>query len=144
MIQIILLPIIAGLFCQLLKLIVSAAKGEFSWGEINSYGGMPSSHSAFVASLAVVAGYYEGWTSVAFAIALIFAFLTIRDAIGFRRTLGKHAEVMNEMIHQMPASKKAKYMSLSTRLGHTPLQALVGVIIGAAIPVIYILYTIYF
>ncbi len=137
MIQIILLPIIAGILCQIIKLIVSAAKGKFSWGEINSYGGMPSSHTAFVTSLAIVAGYYEGWTSVAFSIALIFAILTIRDAIGFRRTLGKHAKVLNEMVHQMPDSKKAEFKSLSTRLGHTPLEAFIGALIGIVIPLIY-------
>jgi len=141
MLQIILLPIIAGIFCQLLKLVTSAAKGKFSWGEINSYGGMPSSHAAFVSSLVIVAGYYEGWTSVAFTIALIFAILTVRDAIGFRRTLGKHAEVLNEMISQMPDSKKAEYKSLSTRLGHTPVEALVGILIGIAIPLLYIIFT---
>jgi len=141
MLQIILLPIIAGIFCQILKLIISAAQGKFSWGEINSYGGMPSSHAAFVSSLAIVAGYYEGWTSVAFAIALIFAILTIRDAIGFRRTLGKHAKVINEMVHLMPDSKKAEFKNLSTRLGHTPLEAFIGALIGAAIPLIYILIT---
>lgn len=139
MIQVILIPIIAGIFCQILKLIISAAKGKFSWGEINSYGGMPSSHAAFVASLAIVAGYYEGWTSVAFSIAIIFALLTIRDAIGFRRTLGKHAEVINKFVHQLPDDQKSEYKRLSTRLGHTPYEALAGILIGIAIPLIYIL-----
>jgi len=139
MIQIILLPIIAGLLCQIFKLIISASKDKFSWGELNSYGGMPSSHAAFVSSLAVVAGYYQGWTSVAFSISLIFAILTIRDAIGFRRTLGKHAEVINHFVHNLPDDKKPEFKRLSTRLGHTPLEALIGILIGMAIPLIYIL-----
>lgn len=139
MLQIILLPIIAGILCQIIKLIISAAKGKFSWGELNSYGGMPSSHAAFVSSLAIVAGYYEGWASVAFAIALIFAVLTIRDAIGFRRTLGKHAEVINHFVHNLPDDKKPEFERLSTRLGHTTLEALAGILIGIAIPLIWIL-----
>ncbi|MFZ5365630.1 MAG: divergent PAP2 family protein [Patescibacteria group bacterium] len=144
MIQIIFIPIVAGLLCQLLKLLISAAKGEFSWGEINSYGGMPSSHAAFVSSLAFVAGYYEGWNSVAFAIAVVFAILTIRDAIGFRRTLGKHAQVINEVIHLLPESKRTVFKTMPTRLGHTPIEALAGIIIGIAVPFIYIIFSRYF
>ncbi|HUT21941.1 MAG TPA: divergent PAP2 family protein [Candidatus Bipolaricaulota bacterium] len=141
MLQIVLLPIVCGLICQLLKLIFSAFTGKFSWGELNSYGGMPSSHSAFVSSLAVVAGYYEGWTSVAFSIALVFAILTIRDAIGFRRILGKHAQIINQMVHQMPDSNKSDYQQLSTRLGHKPGEALAGALIGVAVTLIYVLLT---
>jgi len=139
MIQIILLPIAAGIFCQIIKLILSAARNKFSWGEINSYGGMPSSHAAFVTSLAFVAGYYEGWTSVAFAITLILAILMIRDAIGFRRILGKHAEIINKLVHNLEDKKRSAFNHLSTRLGHKPIEAFIGFLIGIAVPLIYVL-----
>ncbi|MBT4723004.1 divergent PAP2 family protein [Candidatus Falkowbacteria bacterium] len=137
--QLIYLPIIAAVVTQVIKLIIDAAKGQFSWKDLNSYGGMPSSHSATVTALAAAVGYYEGWDSAAFAISLILALIVIRDAVGFRFVLGKHAKQLNQIIHTLEAGKSYQFPHLKERLGHTPLQSLVGIAIGVMVVVVYVL-----
>jgi hypothetical protein len=138
--QLFIIPIVAALGAQIVKLIIDAAKHQFSWKDLDSYGGMPSSHSACVTALALAVGFYEGWTSAAFAVALIFAVVTIRDAVGFRREIGYQARVLNEHLAQIP-TESANFPYLKERLGHTPLEALAGAAFGALTTVAYILIT---
>ena len=132
----ILVPFLALIIAQLIKVIIDSAKGQFSWSNFNSYGGMPSSHSAIVTALATEIGMQVGWLSATFAIALIFAFVTIRDAVGLRRYLGNHGKVLNMIIKDLPDYKEDKYPYLAERLGHTYWQALVGIILGIIVALI--------
>ncbi len=61
-------------------------------------GGMPSSHSSLVCSLAVGVARTEGFSSSIFALALIFAGVVMYDAMGVRRAAGEHAKVINRMV----------------------------------------------
>ncbi len=82
-------------------------------------GGMPSAHSAVVAGLAASVYFLEG-ISTAFLVSLILAVIVIRDAMGVRM-------VVEEL------SKKVDALSshpMHRRVGHTPMQVTVGVIIG--------------
>jgi len=133
------IPLLAAVIGQIVKLIIYGIKGQFAWQDLNSYGGMPSTHSALVVSLCALVGYFEGWESAAFAVALVLAVLTIRDAGGFRRTLGRHAQELNQIIHNLKADEAGKYPHLKERLGHTPLEIFVGALIGLITAVGYIL-----
>lgn len=90
---------------------------------------MPSAHTAFVVSLATTVALNEGIQSADFAIAVIFALLIIRDAIGLRQFLGLHGKILNVLLHEHKQDE-ARYPKLVERLGHTPLQATVGGLIG--------------
>jgi len=133
------IPLIAALIAQIVKLVLYGIKGQFSWQYLNNYGGMPSSHSALVVSLCALIGYFEGWGSAAFAIALVLAVLTIRDAGGFRRTLGRHAQELNQIIHNLRPDEAGKYPHLKERLGHTPMEIFIGALIGVIVCILYIL-----
>lgn len=113
---------------------VEAAKtGRFDLRLLNTYGGMPSSHTALVTSLTTVVGIVEGIYSAAFAIAAIFSFIIVRDAIGFRMYLGEHAGILNRLINELPAKEKPKFPHhIIERIGHTPLEAVVGALVGLA------------
>ena len=137
--QLIIIPIAAALITQLIKMIINGIKGKFSWKDMNRYGGMPSSHTATVVSLAASVGYFEGWNSAAFAVALMFALVVIRDAGGFRRILSNHAVELNQLVHSMNPTEKSQYPHLVERLGHTPLELFFGAIAGLVITVLYIL-----
>lgn len=129
--KLVLISIISGLLTQLIKFIIQAMRGEFRWSSLQEYGGMPSAHTAFVASLSTVVGIHEGIESAAFAISVIFSLLIIRDAIGLRQFLGRHAMIINMLVKDLPDDIEAKYPSfLVERVGHTPLQAIVGGLIG--------------
>ena len=134
--KLILVPFIALILAQVIKVIIDSTKGKFSWRDFNNYGGMPSSHAAMVAALATVMGTNFGFTSGYFAIALAFAFLTIRDAVGLRYQLGFHSKILNKLIKDLPDDKEDKYPYLQERLGHTYWQALAGIILGIIIALV--------
>ena len=91
---------------------------------------MPSSHSAVVTSLATLIGKYEGVTSSVFAISVIFAFVVMYDAAGIRRAAGKQAKLLNKLIETPGLSGIQVGEKLVEVLGHTPIQVIVGAIIG--------------
>ena len=98
-------------------------------------GGMPSSHSATVCALATAAGMRYGGGSFEFAVAAMFAIVVMYDAMGVRRETGIQAKVLNEMMElltnmgqEMSAEDKLKEL-----VGHTPLQVLMGAILGILI-----------
>lgn len=101
-------------------------------------GGMPSSHSATVCALAAAAGIEYGGGSFQFAIAAVFAIVVMYDAMGVRRETGIQAKVLNEMMEMF--LKMGKEMSVEDKLkefvGHTPLQVLIGALLGILVAVI--------
>ena len=102
-------------------------------------GGMPSSHSATVTSLATATCYIYGANSFEFAIALIFAIVVMYDAMGVRRETGIQAKVLNEILDTFAdmGSDMSPQDKLKEFVGHTPLQVLAGAILGILISVIY-------
>ena len=101
-------------------------------------GGMPSCHSATVCALSTATGMECGASSPEFAIAVMLAIIVMYDAMGVRRETGIQAKVLNEMIEVF--TKMGKTMSAEEKLkefiGHTPLQVLVGAILGIIVAVI--------
>lgn len=91
---------------------------------------MPSSHSAVVVGLATLVGKYEGVGSPMFAISLILAFVVMYDACGIRRAAGKQAAMLNKIIETPGLSGVQVSEKLVEVLGHTPVQVLVGALIG--------------
>lgn len=101
-------------------------------------GGMPSSHSATVCALVTASGFEYGGGSFQFAMAAIFAIIVMYDAMGVRRETGIQAKVLNEMMEMFV--HMGKEMSVEDKLkefvGHTPLQVLMGALLGIGIAVL--------
>jgi len=135
--KIVWLPFLALIITQIIKIIIDAKHNKFSWKDFNSYGGMPSAHSAMVTALVFEMGQLTGFYSPYTAISAVFAFLMIRDAVGIRFKLGKHAKILNMLIQDLPDYKEDKYPYLEERLGHTYLQAGVGMIVGVLTSLIF-------
>jgi hypothetical protein len=110
---------------------------RWNWALLFSVGGMPSSHSALVASTAHAIGLHLGFDSPLFALALIVAIVVIYDATGIRREAGFHAEIINTMIKDLATGHPLKEEQLREVLGHTPIQVLAGGLFGVAIAQIY-------
>ena len=108
-------------------------KREWNFSLLLSAGGMPSSHSALVASAAQATGLQAGYDSAAFAIAAVLAIIVIYDATGIRRQAGKHAAVINAMIQDLASGHPLKEEQLREVLGHTPMEALMGTLLGIAV-----------
>ena len=125
----VLIPLAVGFLTQLIKAIFETG-GRVTWRALDAYGGMPSSHTALAVSLMTVIGLDQGLTSPIFAVASIMAILVVRDAIGFRHYLGSHGHALNLMVKELPTSEQSRFHRFRERLGHTPLEAFVGAIVG--------------
>lgn len=125
------IPVLLWLFIQLFKVMWDLIKEhKFDFKRILGAGGMPSSHSAVVCSLAVLVGKEHGFSSSIFAITLIFAFVVMYDACGVRRAAGKQAKILNKIISTPGLTGVQVQEKLVEVLGHTPTQVVVGALIG--------------
>ena len=99
-------------------------------------GGMPSSHSAGVSALAISVGYQVGFHTPAFAVALMFALVTMFDAQGVRRAAGRQAVALNKLIDELYLKGQMNQERIKELLGHTPVEVLVGAALGGMIAVV--------
>lgn len=99
-------------------------------------GGMPSSHSSFVVSLAVYTGLKDGFSSTAFAVCFVLAFVIMYDAAGVRRAAGIQAKILNQIIENWQEPAEIKGKRLKELLGHTPFEVLAGAAVGIAVAII--------
>ena len=129
--QYIYVPFLLWLGIQTFKVIYDLVKThKFNFKRIMGAGGMPSSHSAVVVSLATMVGKNEGVGTPIFAISLILAFVVMYDAAGVRRAAGKQAKMLNKIIETPGLTGVEVSEKLVEVLGHTPIQVFVGAIIG--------------
>jgi len=124
-------PIILWFCIQTFKVIYDLyTTKKFNFKRILGAGGMPSSHSAVVTSIATLIGKYQGVNSAIFGLALMFALVVMYDACGVRRAAGKQAKVLNEIVNTPGLSSIEVQGKLQEALGHTPVQVFVGAAIG--------------
>lgn len=125
---------------QLLKTIIyTFFSGKFVAERLVGSGGMPSSHSSTVCAMATATYYQYGAAGFEFAVTLIFAIVVMYDAMGVRRETGIQAKLLNdilEIFESMGRSEISAHDKLKEFVGHTPLQVLMGAILGIAISVI--------
>ena len=132
------IPFLLWFGIQLFKLIYDlVTTKQFNFKRILGAGGMPSSHSAVVTSLATMIGVSQGFDSQMFALATIFAFVVMYDAAGIRRAAGKQAHILNKIVNTPGLSGVEVTEKLQEVLGHTPKQVIVGAIIGVTVGLIF-------
>ncbi len=93
-------------------------------------GGMPSSHSALVTAISTSIGFSSGFTSDVFMLALAFTFVTVRDALGVRRSTGIQAKAINDLGTELQEKGLAKYKKIKEVNGHKPLEVIMGCLLG--------------
>ncbi|MBQ8611946.1 MAG: divergent PAP2 family protein [Oscillospiraceae bacterium] len=96
-------------------------------------GGMPSGHSATVVSVATLSALVYGTGSFEFALSGILAIIVCHDATGVRRETGKQAIIINEMIQIFEELKAPLETEIKLKefVGHSPVQVLAGMLLGA-------------
>ena len=107
-----------------------ATTKKFNFKRIIGAGGMPSSHTAIVVSITTMVGRSQGINSVIFAVSLIFSLVVMYDACGVRRQEGKQARILNDIVNTPGLTTVQVREKLVEALGHTPLQVIVGAIVG--------------
>ena len=114
------------------------ASGRWNLRRFVETGGMPSSHAASVSALTTMVGLSEGFRSALFCVTLFFSLIVMYDAAGLRRAAGRQAAVLNRLIEEHFAHPEAGAQRLMELLGHTPLEVLVGALLGVASALIWV------
>jgi len=123
--------LIAWAIAQTLKIPIEYLQTHrWNWALLVQPGGMPSSHSALIVGITHGIGLSVGFGTPLFALAFAISMIVIYDATGIRRQAGKHAELINAMINDLAAGNPLKEEQLREVLGHTPLEALGGIVLG--------------
>ena len=124
--------IIAGaagwVVAQLSKYVIASYKtgGLASLRQLYLSGHMPSALSATVIAVLVVIGLKDGIGSGLFGLALVFASVVLYDAMMVRRSSGEQGIAITGLIKE----QKSKVPLPRVAMGHTPLEVLVGTILG--------------
>lgn len=148
--------IISWLAAQILKTIHYSVKYKtFNPERITGAGGMPSSHSSLVVSVAIYTLKYQGYQSPAFAISMIVAGVVIYDAMSVRYNAGLHAKELNRLrrviddiddeLSQLSGEDDVDIdideitdrKDFKEFLGHTPIEVLAGSLLGILIAMVF-------
>lgn len=105
----------------------------WDWVLLLRAGGMPSSHSALMAAVTHSIGLNTGFDSPLYGLAFALAMIVIYDATGIRRQAGMHAAIINTMIRDLASGHPLQEEKLREVLGHTPLEALAGTLLGITV-----------
>lgn len=128
----------AWVVSQSIKVLIAVRrKRQFDVRWFLGTGGMPSAHSAGVSALAVAVGCQVGYHTPAFAVALIFALVTMFDAQGARRAVGRQAIAMNRLLDELYLKGQVSQERLMELLGHTPVEVIVGAALGTGVALLY-------
>lgn len=130
----------SSLLAQILKLPLSyLINKEWDWSLLFGTGGMPSSHSAVVTAAAAGVGHYVGFDTPLFGLAFAIASVVVYDATNVRRQAGFHAQQINRIIKELLAGKSRPAEDsdeLREVLGHSPAEALGGIVLGILVSVV--------
>lgn len=149
-----LVSLISWAAAQLIKAIIYAVKYKtFNPERLFGSGGMPSSHSATVCSMVITVYRMSGINSAVFGLAIVFAIVTMYDAMGVRRAAGLHAKQINRLRHIVDEIDEEMLDNIDEKvdesddpdetkelkefLGHTPLEVIFGALLGIVIGIVF-------
>ena len=128
---------VSGYFiAQILKIVIGLIRErKLDLSLMFASGGMPSSHASTVAALCISCARLHGVGSPMFAITFILASIVMYDAAGVRRAAGEHAKILNQLMKGLTSGDhNLAESSLKELIGHTPLQVIMGALLGIVLP----------
>ncbi len=136
--QVLICSVLGWTVAQVLKTIIDVVLNHsFNPERLFGSGGMPSSHSATVCSLATASGMKYGLGSFEFAVSFVLAMVVMYDAMGVRRETGKQAQLLNSVFFENILNLDRVFLQekLKEYVGHTPLQVVAGAVLGIGMSV---------
>ena len=123
---------LAWAVAQALKVMLTLAiSRRFDKSRVLGSGGMPSSHSAMACAMLMTIGFREGFSSSIFALAFCFSGVVMYDAAGVRRSTGRNAAVINQLMDMLSGNGYTfDEKRLKELVGHTPIQVMAGALLG--------------
>lgn len=135
----ILIPFAVWVIAQVLKFSLAAFRGNIDYRLMYTSGGMPSAHSAVVASMATTALLLDGSSSHIFGLTAIVAAIVMYDSFGVRRSSGDQAIAINKLFAAMTSQKFGPVGMIPVRemKGHKPLEVGLGALLGVVLAGIF-------
>ena len=136
--HVLMVTLLAWAIAQTIKValgVLRTKRFDFRW--FIGTGGMPSAHAAGSSALATIIGVEYGFDTLAFALAAVFAMVTMFDAQGVRRSTGKQAELLNKILDDIYWRGKIEEAKLKELVGHTPIEVFMGSIMGILLAIIF-------
>ncbi len=129
-------PLFTWIVAQLVKLLEKGfIDKDWDWRYIYRSGGMPSVHTTVIVALCTTLAYRLGTTSPEFGIACILAAIVMYDAVNVRHAVGEHSQALRTIMPEVFKHQPPK-MIIHQSNGHTPLEVVVGIGIGMAVPLL--------
>ena len=135
--RILVAALVAWAIAQAIKAILyTIVNREFKFERLVGSGGMPSSHAATVCAMTTAVAMQFGLGSFEFAISFVLTSVVLHDARGVRQEAGKQAvtitAILDHLIKEGTIIELPEW-ELKELIGHTPLQVLIGSIMGIGI-----------
>ncbi|HWR40013.1 MAG TPA: divergent PAP2 family protein [Patescibacteria group bacterium] len=122
----IVMPLLAWLVAGSVKFVVNYCRfGRQAIGLVGN-GGFPSTHTTVAAGTVGLIVLREGLQSPVVGLGIAFLLITVIDAMGLRRAVGRQASRINQLEKQAGRTDRP----LRERQGHTPLEVLGGAVLG--------------
>ena len=127
--------LLAWFLAQLIKVMLDLVLlGRLDVRRFFSSGGMPSSHSALVVACTAAIGKLTGVQGPLFALAVILSAVVMYDACNVRRSAGDTARLVNQILAHVEKLTAEDFADdLREVMGHTPLQVLMGALLGLGV-----------
>lgn len=126
------------LLAQVLKIFFHRImKKEWDVTRCIGSGGMPSSHSSSVCTLATCVGMECGFASPVFAIVVVFSLIVMYDASGVRKAAGEQAKILNRIIKKFEKQEFHIDKELKELIGHTKPEVWVGAALGIVLGILF-------
>ncbi len=119
-------PFLAWFLAGGIKFAINSIKARKLAFDQMGYGGLPSTHSAVVTSMAALIALREGIDNAMFGLAVTLAFIVILDATGLRAKVGKQAAAIN----QLSEERKDVVPKQREKMGHSWVEILAGTGVG--------------
>ncbi|HMI09386.1 MAG TPA: divergent PAP2 family protein [Candidatus Saccharimonadales bacterium] len=131
--------VIAWLLSHIIKYAIATGQGKRLdlTHQLFISGGMPSSHAATSVAIWMVILLKDGIGSAIFGLATLVVLVITYDAVKVRRSSGEQGEAITQLIKETKSPVKLP----RSAKGHTPLEVLVGSILGATIGLVVFLAT---
>ncbi len=122
--------VIVHVTCQVFKVVFYSLKNKrLSFHYLLSAGGMPSTHSAFTATVSLSLGFTRGFASDYFAIAAAFTAIVVYDALRLRGAVQIHSNILLKLAAKLPKKEREQ---IPRMVGHTLSEIVVGLGIAVA------------
>lgn len=127
--KVLVLGLVTQVTSMFVKAIIKSIKNKkFSLKNMADYGGMPSSHTAFIISVALGIGIEAevGWFHPSYAFVIIMVFIVLVDAIKLRGNIDSLNRVLSNIIDENPSLKEK--ITLPKQIAHTTPEVIGGIV----------------